>query len=81
MNDVAESQQVAREHISRVEPSFCRTCPTRASCMAVCDQLEALLRETCNTQVSVKTAAFGDLGIAPEGLPSDQDRRFRGYIT
>jgi hypothetical protein len=75
MNDVAVSQQVACEHISKAEPSFCRTCPTRASCVAICDELEARLRETCDTKVSVSAIAFSDLGISPDDLPSDEDRR------
>jgi hypothetical protein len=49
--------------------------------VAICEELEARLRETCDTRVSVSAIAFSKLGVSPDDLPSDQDRRLRGYIT
>jgi hypothetical protein len=79
MNDIAESQQVACEHIPKAEPSFCRMCPTWASCVAICDELEALLRGQFDTHVSVSAIAFSDLGVSADELPSDGDRRLEKY--
>ena len=50
-----------------------------ASGVAVSEELEAYLRRTCGTRVSVKAASFGNLGVFPEDPPSEEDRRPREY--
>ena len=80
MTEAIDRQATAGEQTPEAEPTFCRTCPTWASCVAICDELEAYLRKTCDAQVSVRAITFSDLGVPPDGLPSNQDHRLRGGI-
>jgi len=39
----------------------CRDCPSRERCRRLCAEMEALLRATCSTRVSVRAICFTDL--------------------
>ena len=42
---------------------------SHASCVTICDELEAWLRRTCFARVSVRAITFTDIGMPPDHFP------------